>query len=96
MATTPPARVYIASEIRDGVVRRIHGYFASLQGAFTYCETEERKKPLIDTVRFELFPAPGGKQWLIHQFYSPSDDWPETSDFVIREVDVIPDEPKDA
>lgn len=84
--------VYVVREIRDGVHRRTHGYYASLQGAFGYCETEERKKPLVDGARFELFAAPGGKQWLIHQYYGPKDDFPETSDFVISQHQVIPDE----
>ncbi|WP_086562033.1 hypothetical protein [Streptomyces africanus] len=85
-----PQHVYRVSEIRDGAVRRVHGYHASLQGAFGYCEIEERKKPLIDSVRFELFAVPGGTQWLIHEFYGPKDDLPETSDFVISQHAVIP------
>ncbi|MFI1485707.1 hypothetical protein [Streptomyces sp. NPDC020747] len=87
-----PARVYRVSEIRDNELRRIHGYHASLNGAFTYCETEERKKPLVDSARFELFAAPGGRRWLIHSFYGPEDRFPETSDLLITEVRVIPDE----
>ncbi|MDQ0758744.1 hypothetical protein [Streptomyces canus] len=89
---TARMHVFRVSEIRDNVLRRVHGYYASLQGAFAYCEAEERKQPLIDTVRFELFSAPGGEQWLIHSYYGPDDDWPEVSDLVITRVVVIPDE----
>ncbi|MGW7726269.1 hypothetical protein ACWGJ6_23405 [Streptomyces canus] len=87
-----PARVYRVSEIRDNELRRIHGYHASLDGAFAYCEAEERKQPLIDSVRFELFPVPGGKRWLVHVYAGPDDGCPETSDLLITEVDVIPDD----
>jgi hypothetical protein len=89
--TTEPQHVYVVSEINDSVVRRTHGYFASLQGAFGYCETEERKKPLVDSARFELFAAPGGERWLIHCFYGPEDWHPVTSDFVIRQAAVVSD-----
>lgn len=89
--TVDPPHVFVVSEIRDRVLRRVHGYFASLAGSFAYCETEERKKPLVDSVRFELFAAPGGHQWLIHEFYGPEDDWPQTSDLVISQHQVIPD-----
>lgn len=95
MTITPepaPQHVYRVSEIRDSVLRRIHGYHASLDGAFGYCEAEERKKPLVDSARFELFGVPGGGQWLVHGFAGPEDQCPETSDLVISRVDVIPDE----
>jgi hypothetical protein len=91
--TTDPQHVYTVSEISDGTVRRVHGYFADLQGAFGYCETEERKKPLVDSARFELFPAPGGEQWLIHGFYGPEDRSPEVSDLVIGRHPVVPAAP---
>lgn len=91
MTDTTEPHVYRVSEIRDGVLRRDHGYYASLGGAFAYCEAQERTPSTVATARFELFPVPGGEQWMIHTYYGPDDPYPEISDLVITRVMVIPD-----
>ncbi len=85
--------VYRVSEIRDGVLCRVHGYYASLGGAFAYCEAQERTPSTVAAARFELFPVPGGEQWMIHTYYGPDDPCPEISDLVITRVVVIADAP---
>lgn len=84
--------VFRVSEIRDGDLKRNHGYFASLSGAHAYCETQERKPTTVPTARFELFPDPGGDQWLLHIYAGPEDDWPDVSDLVISRHEVAPDQ----
>lgn len=91
---TPPAHAFRVSDIRDNTVRRTHGYYASLDGAFAYCEAQERTPSTLPSARFELLPEPGGKQWLILSFYDPNDPCPEISDLVITRVEIIPDTPR--
>lgn len=86
-----PMHAYRVSEIRDNVVRSVHGYHASLQGAFDYCETQERTPSIIPSAYFELMPAPGGEQWMVLAYAGPDDPCPETSDLVIRRVTITPD-----
>jgi hypothetical protein len=83
-----PACAFRVTEIRDNTVRRVHGYHTTLEGAFAYCEVQERTPSTIPSARFELLPDPSGKRWLVLSYYKPDDPCPEVSDLVITRVDI--------